>query len=311
MKAIIIAFTLKGQDFGKISSIVKEIKNNLGDDTILIHGFMPRSEVIKRCFSTEVVDLLEDTFPLRLNMYNNGPLREEMAKVAQLLKAESVYVIGEIKEGVAEEVEMYKKYGFRIMQIPLPAGTEPIQLPSISEAGRVYNSKSDGSKMIKDFRMSLDGILNSFVFLNSSREVSLAVTSLQRGFSWLGEALKESGSQSPYVESENANSDKIEPQADKNGNNFATLFDVIDATQTARVKYLRSHLSAYIIDFKEWKTKSPANTIDFNECLNDSLKAVKEAKIWLGWELGRIRDAKEKLASSNTGEAAQRENIPL
>lgn len=118
MKAIVLAFTLKGQPFEKISEGLKQVKNIINDNTVVIHGFMPLQEVKQRGFGTEVVDELEKLFPVRLNMYNTKPLREEMADIASSLEAQ-VFVVGEIKEGVAEEVELYKKAGLTIVRVPI------------------------------------------------------------------------------------------------------------------------------------------------------------------------------------------------
>lgn len=79
---------------------------------------MPEKEVIKRKFSTDVVDCLSGEFPLQLNMYSNGPLRQDMAIVGAKLGA-NVYVIGDAKEGVHEEVLLYEKAGLTITYIPL------------------------------------------------------------------------------------------------------------------------------------------------------------------------------------------------
>lgn len=118
MKAIVLAFTLKGQEFHKISDALQTVKEKVGEDTVVIHGFMPRLEIEKRGFSTEVVDMLETTFPIRLNVYNGKPLRSEMAELASKLEAK-VYVVGEVKEGVLEEVNFYKEQGLEIVEIPL------------------------------------------------------------------------------------------------------------------------------------------------------------------------------------------------
>ena len=116
MRAIVLAFTLKGQEFPLIAEGIKKVAEEVGENVILIHGFMPREEVSKRGFSTEVLDLLETTFPVRLNMYNQKPLRNEMASVAKSLQA-TVFVIGEIKEGVAEELELYRNHALEINEI--------------------------------------------------------------------------------------------------------------------------------------------------------------------------------------------------
>jgi len=118
MNSIVLAFTLKGQDFLKIAERLLAIKKMIGENTVVIHGFMPRAEILKRNFSTDVVDVLERTFPIRLNVYNGKPLRNEMAYLASKLEAK-VYVVGEIKEGVLEEVNFYKEQGLEIVEFPI------------------------------------------------------------------------------------------------------------------------------------------------------------------------------------------------
>lgn len=112
LRTIVLSFTLKGQDFSKIKEAILDIKKKHfpTKNVILLHGFMPRAEVIKKGFSTEVVDFLEETFPIQLNLYADGaPLRHEMVKIANHLDA-NVYFIGEIKEGVLEEYTLYKSF---------------------------------------------------------------------------------------------------------------------------------------------------------------------------------------------------------
>lgn len=119
MEAIVLAFTLKGQKFEDIANAIKLIGSKTGNNNILIHGFMPRKEVEERKFDTSVLDFLEDFFPIRLNMYFGTPLRDDMADVATKLKA-TVYAIGEIKDGVKEEVDLYRAAGLTIVEISLP-----------------------------------------------------------------------------------------------------------------------------------------------------------------------------------------------
>lgn len=148
---------------------------------------------------------------------------------------------------------------------------------------------------IKSFRNEIDKLINSIKLLRSSREVSLTNTSLQLAFSWLGEALKETGSQTPYVNSENPGNAIIEPTADHlEGNDLSKEFSEIDQTHTARVKYMRGAIQKVLDSFKKYGDEvlltSPAC---MTLALADSYKALKEAKIWLGWELGRIKKEKE------------------
>ena len=72
----------------------------------------------ERSIPTDVVNALENLFPVQLNMYNEKPLREEMVQVAAKLEA-TVYVIGDIKEGVAEEVALYEAANLPVIQIAL------------------------------------------------------------------------------------------------------------------------------------------------------------------------------------------------
>jgi len=105
MKAIIISFTLKNQDFGRIKPVIEKIAKE-NPNTILIHGFLPRKEVIEKGFSTEVVDVLESNFPVQLNMYDKGVLRLEMGYIGKKLGAE-VHIIGQNIDGVYEECQQY------------------------------------------------------------------------------------------------------------------------------------------------------------------------------------------------------------
>lgn len=127
MQSIIIAFTLKGQNFKQIAAIL----NLMADDfhpaeTILIHGFLPRRILMEKSIPTDVVDTLEKYFPCQLNLFYDGPLRKEMAEVGKSLQA-AVYVIGEPAEGVAEEVALYKAAGLGIVYLSLdPEKYKPI-----------------------------------------------------------------------------------------------------------------------------------------------------------------------------------------
>jgi hypothetical protein len=113
MTAIVIAFTLKNQDLKKIEKQISEIKKRVGENVILIHGFMPEGEAQKKGFPTHVSDCLNKYFPVQLNMYNKGTLRTQMAVIASKLDAD-VYVIGNVTGGVSEEVNLYREFNRNI-----------------------------------------------------------------------------------------------------------------------------------------------------------------------------------------------------
>lgn len=118
MKAIVIAFTLKNQDFEKIATVLQRIQNEEKPD-LVIHGFMTRAAVLEKGFNTDVVDLLDSLFSRQRIFFKDGkPLRSEMVECA-IEKNATVHVIGEIKEGVEEEVNLYLKHSVQVFQYGL------------------------------------------------------------------------------------------------------------------------------------------------------------------------------------------------
>lgn len=122
MKIIAVAFTLKGQTFNQILPVLTELAGLVGGksgNTILAHGFMSRGAVIEKGFGTEVVDALAELFPYQMNFWANDVVnRKAMAQALKDADAE-VYTIGEIKEGVKEEVDLYREKGIFVSELPL------------------------------------------------------------------------------------------------------------------------------------------------------------------------------------------------
>lgn len=144
---------------------------------------------------------------------------------------------------------------------------------------------------IKDFRFEIDKFINSIPLLQPSGEVILSKRALQRSFSWLGEALKESGSQTPYKESDNSKSPVIEPTADHVADNTLQIFfNDTDGTQTAKVKRMRGIIESVLVPLKVFRSETANSLGEFDTCVEKSYWDLKEAKHWLGWELARIRD---------------------
>lgn len=109
MRAIVLAFTLKDQDQGKILAAVRVLKEEHGN-AICIHGHLSRKTVLEKHIPTAVVDAIEETFPITLCMHNGiKTLRSEMANIAHRLNAQ-VIVIGDVKEGVQDELDHYKAF---------------------------------------------------------------------------------------------------------------------------------------------------------------------------------------------------------
>ncbi len=69
-------------------------------------------------------------------------------------------------------------------------------------------------KNTKQLRKDIDEVIQRVKNLNQSRETSLTITKLQEAVMWLGMNLKRLGEENPYPESNNPESDIIEPTAD-------------------------------------------------------------------------------------------------
>lgn len=148
---------------------------------------------------------------------------------------------------------------------------------------------------IKQLRLEIDKYLNTIKYLKSTREVSLAFTALQRSFGWLGEALKAAGSTSPYKDSENPASPNIEPTADHIEESIIEGFWDIEATQLARVKFFRSVIETTVVNFITYREQSETAGRDYDNCLDQSFVSLKDAKMWFGWELARIKKESETI----------------
>lgn len=126
-----VAFTLKGQTFDKILPLLEKIKEALtanNEKAALVHGFLPKHVVLEKGFPTDVVNSLEEKFPVQVNFCPGGKVdRTGMAEFMKELGG-TVYVIGEEVEGVAEEVALYEKSGVRIKRVPLDWAREMAEL---------------------------------------------------------------------------------------------------------------------------------------------------------------------------------------
>jgi flagellar hook-basal body complex protein FliE len=160
---------------------------------------------------------------------------------------------------------------------------------------------------LTNFSKELDAILNTLEKLQPSAETTLAKRSLQRAFSWTGEALKAGGSPSPYTESQNYKSDVLYSVAEHDDSNIIPWPEDMPDTQVAKVKFLRfkiqecigkaaiKNLGDFLASSKAWQKESENEKAVFIELQSDCMKQVsislKDAKIWLGWELDRLSKA--------------------
>lgn len=113
MPSIVLAFTLKGQDLAKILAKLQEVRNDF-PSALCIHGFLPRAVAVEKGIPLDVINALDANFPDQKNFYWDGkPQRASMA-IEACTRESQICVIGEVKEGVAEEVALYSKLGLPI-----------------------------------------------------------------------------------------------------------------------------------------------------------------------------------------------------
>lgn len=163
---------------------------------------------------------------------------------------------------------------------------------------RMAELKEQHIRFIHEVRLFVDGYIQATKLMEGSREVSLCHTNLQRTKHWLGKCLGEIGTANPYPQSTDANSPVIEEQADRNtGDGMQARWT--DYTQTAKAKDLRGLIAEEIVDklkgfmpHSEAFAWTPYSAVYFLQ----AILAAEEAKMWLGWELDRIReqDAEKK-----------------
>lgn len=160
-------------------------------------------------------------------------------------------------------------------------------------------------EQIKQLRQDLTGLAWCVHMLNPSREVSLAYTQLQEAKSWCGKVLQEFKQDNPYPDSAKPESRNIEPQADvPEENPFLDQFNQLEEkTQTGYVKLLRKLVGDAVermkalhieIDFLIYSLSleedNPiAESLWIGPYTSWAIKAAELARIWLGWELDRIR----------------------
>lgn len=185
-------------------------------------------------------------------------------------------------------------------QIPLGGeGPKPGEAPNQTGEGPGLILK-DIKNNINSQRASLNALIDCMrTRLVGSRYIALAITDAQRAFHHAGLALGSlPESENPYPESHDKDSKRIEPLYLVG----ESLFDA-DAefkecdTQVARVKQLRLILKNVIESLQStnnyFEATFPGHCEDFVSEMRLHTSWLVEVKMWLGWELGRIRDLQD------------------
>ena len=156
---------------------------------------------------------------------------------------------------------------------------------------------TDSVTVISGLRNDIDTLINTAKNnFKPSREISLCHTHLQRSKMWLGKVLQNLKEANPYPDSSNPESKSIEPQAEHSSKTNYDGLPKDDDEHLARVKDFRSAIQT-IISYCQCVAGGPLDIdgekhkVDrARECGKISFDALEEAKMWLGWELDRIRN---------------------
>lgn len=144
-------------------------------------------------------------------------------------------------------------------------------------------------EQIKAIRRNIDHLMQESKKVSTNREMALAYTHMQRGTMWLGLVLAAIGTANPYPDSTNIENKKIEDRADQ-AKDEPTVFPGIggDGDRTIQVKWLRNALDGVASQIRDLET--PAIQLGYRE-LQVAYDAIRESKMWLGWELNNIHTA--------------------
>lgn len=146
----------------------------------------------------------------------------------------------------------------------------------------------------------------------NSKEVNKAYDSLILAKAWLGKVLEELGSETPYANDGNRKEvSDIEPAADKFPQKtiegrpaFPDLYGGtgknptskiwIELTHIEKVDWLREEIKNLIDFIIKFYSHSQPPSREFAIARTNSYNHLCEARFWLGFELGRIRDESGK-----------------
>ena len=156
---------------------------------------------------------------------------------------------------------------------------------------------------IKKLRVFIDGTMGAIANLKMDGEnfhseaskpghMMNARTSAELGKMWLGMSLKELEVENPYPDSMNASNEKIAPTADTSKLDLDEDFFKKGDTYIQRVKRLREIVQRHVDDSEYIRKEhlGPAGNMKMQLIFNNVYTNLVEAKLWLGMELGRIRD---------------------
>lgn len=167
------------------------------------------------------------------------------------------------------------------------------------------------SDYIREQRIAIDKIYNSFSLLHSSAEITLAKRAVELSKMWFGEVLSLMNEANPYPKSLDPVNKVIEPQAEHTDNTFWDKFvkaerelqgsptEILELTEISRVKSLREELVNLFKKIEdEIADRLPGVDGKMKFMCEKASSNLLEAKMWLGRELNRIHERQTATKSS-------------
>lgn len=169
---------MKDQPFEQIKPTLEYLSKALGAQVglvCLVHGFMPREVVVEKGYSTDVVDTLKELFPIQMNLYEeSGPKRDLMASVLRQNNGVA-YTIGEVKEGVMEEVKLYEAAKVFVGRLPTNFNGEG-GIPQRPETEGEYRVRvkfnTAGSSLVNDIKIAGARLIDIINEMELGRELN-------------------------------------------------------------------------------------------------------------------------------------------
>lgn len=161
-------------------------------------------------------------------------------------------------------------------------------------------------QQVRTIRAIIDTFINTAErFPVKSREISLCRTELQRAKHFLGLYLSLCmEAENPYPNSSDSTNTIIEPQAEHNNFDLFNVFNELgcDDEHVKMVKEFRQQIENCFNHYFDDNFICMSHNYQKHECkiikptfyFQQSFLALKEAKMWLGWELDRIRKESEE-----------------
>lgn len=152
--------------------------------------------------------------------------------------------------------------------------------------------------ILKNIRVTLHARTLDILLLGKSRELALALTSLQQGRLLLGEVLKVRGDSTPYPKADDPTSAEVAPAADVSP---ADYVPTLPEDEIASVEEVRRRLEGTIKELGAERRKIwPRDYGLLEEAVFDrALCELILAKNWLGMQLSEL--AKPKIVTSRPG----------